>query len=260
MPQKDTFDDRIKRALESEATKQAEQKAFLEKFSEKEYKAALVNQLHERLLHQFGYTDYRGSRMPIDEALKQSINSILAEGAESYNTWIACQMSLVGMAKLLQQDITFANLSVGPAAWAAAAIAKVGTSVEQGVDLVSQGVDLKAKYQQLIGKPPEVGDLYATVDMDDSNKLIVKDLASSLNLPISEQLQDYFKSGIIRWLDLQGYTEDAQNPGQYHGARGEALDRTTFNQLKADPTDGLEVFLSGRYDMPTQLKSNQPGS
>lgn len=266
MPPGIDFDNRIKDALTAAARKKEADKKFHEQFEGKVYKAALVNEMHASLLQRFGYAKagQYNQLFPIDKALKEESERILREGAESYNNWTACQMSLIRLAKLLEQDITFTNLEIGPAAWACFVVGKAGELGEQGVDLARHGIHnagagtVKARLKEIAtGKAPEIGELYASVNMDASNKLECKDFLSSLNLEMAPSLNNYFKAGIDRWLDINGYTEEAARPGHYvtKGAPHTPLNQVDFERMKADPDFGLEKYLSGRFEMSVQLRA-----
>lgn len=79
--------------------------------------------------------------------------------------------------------------------------------------------------------------------------LNIASLIRSDDAETSQPLDDFFRKGIVLWLEQAGYKETAANSGKFVGIAntpqsGQPLTKIAFDALKADPVKGLKQFLT----------------
>ncbi|KGP62747.1 hydrolase [Legionella norrlandica] len=98
---------------------------------------------------------------------------------------------------------------------------------------------------KLTGNPEiDLPELMHEVSYTDDNKLKIEPLTRSDNGNEKGKLDAIYEKLIYMWLEENGYTPDKNEPGKFVDANGAHLDKATFEQLKNDPSHGLNYFLS----------------
>lgn len=177
--------------------------------------------------------DKKGGKTTDWQAAINKALSVINQDQAAYNDWRNAMSSLLNMFSLLNKAM------VG-------SIDKHATQplTEFLVDQVALGL-IKDSF---IKPPAEITlpSLAHNVQFSDDNKLNIAPLVRSdhPHFAESEQIRAAFKEGIVCWLKDNGYTQDPDDEMKFVNSRGVPLDKAAFYELKADPVNGLDAFLS----------------
>ncbi len=117
-------------------------------------------------------------------------------------------------------------------------------------DLISGFV--KDKFEKFTGKPDvDLPSLEHSVGFNDKNELTVEPLLRSDKVISAEnKLDALFKKGVVDWLDQIGYAPKPGTNNEFMDKNdGTPLTKEMFETKKNDVNQGLNAYLSDRFDL-----------
>lgn len=185
-----------------------------------------------------GETDRAGNPLDHYAVAAQKADRIINQEVTSINDWRACMSSLLSLCMSINRALggsskkmlaTYVNPALKQFAWAA--------------------------YDKVTGAPTlnldsPLPSLQHHVHYTDEHTLKIEPLVRADEKNVVRNMNDFFKEGIVEWLNELGYDPDpAVENGFFNRLTAAKLTQDEFNRLKADPDRGLEHFLSEGSDL-----------
>lgn len=205
-------------------------------------------------------------------ALEEASKKLIEEGMKGYDTYISAMLGIVHNCNLFVDADVMGSLT-------ASALTMVRASHEGLKDLSIAGVIDKIKTAKGAPMPSirevKLPDLQHNIKFNDKNvldidfdslrrsdgKLFDDAYFEDKNMPPGAHqniLRSALKNGVHVWLEQLGY--EAKKDGTFVSKKDKTtiLTQTQFETLRRDPTNGLDAFLSGRFEMNIEYAPPRP--
>ncbi len=205
-------------------------------------RAAELDELKQSLIVRH---DDKGNPISAWDDWMQHIDKATSEAAAAYNSeWRISMLNLVNMLNLMVQAVD----------------GKLEENLRIPIkQFIVDGVILGTIKDSFIKPPSEITlpSLEHNVTFTNDNKLkiaplIRSDLVDNKDVLAKERqdLEAAFEKGVVKWLKDNGYKPHPTEEKQFvHETTGKLLDKAAFDDLKNDPVNGLQNFLTETTDL-----------
>ena len=200
-----------------------------------------------------------------DKAIENQINDIKRlDDSKGYDSFLSGMLAIVGHCHLIAEANPLGRL-IGSVAGAGASAMewalKKANLMDQDTE-ISLGAAKDAILTSLEKKTPpkqvKLPDLEHFVEFTDQDKLNIASMGKNMRRSDGEEItadqeaefQKVMEKGVTLWLDKCGYLPVAGKNDEFVSKTdGSHLTQAQFEALRDDPDHGLNVFLSGAFDM-----------
>lgn len=194
----------------------------------------------------------------IENQLKDIAN---LEGSKGYDSFLSGMLSIVSHCHFIAEANPLGRLIGGVAGAGASgiewALKKVGIDEDISFGAVKDAI-LTSLEKKTPLKPVTLPDLQHFVEFTDQNKLNIASMGKNMRRLDGEEItadqetefQGVMEKGVKLWLDKCGYQPVAGKYDEFvYKTDGSQLTQAQFEALRDDADHGLNVFLSGAFDM-----------